>query len=138
MNCLERISQRKSRIWKNLSPGFSFCILYFCQSSQHGFLFAPWAFLPTFSFSSSFFVFFWSSQRGFLFLRFSLFAFFFFFLSSCFVICWSSQCGFLFSLFSVTRRSRSDSRYWLTYSLTHLLSVSTDLTDVTLVSDDTY
>ena len=33
-------------------------------------------------------------------------------------------------IFSVTRRSRSDSR--------PLLSVSTDLTDVTLVSDDTY
>ena len=28
--------------------------------------------------------------------------------------------------------------YSLTYSLTPLLSVSTDLTDVTLVSDDTY
>ena len=42
------------------------------------------------------------------------------------------------SLFSVTRRSRSDSRPLLTYSLTPLLSVSTDLTDVTLVSDDTY
>ena len=37
-------------------------------------------------------------------------------------------------LFSVTRRSRSDSRP----SLTNWLSVSTDLTDVTLVSDDTY
>ena len=37
-------------------------------------------------------------------------------------------------LFSVTRRSRSDSRYWVTY----WVSVSTDLTDVTLVSDDTY
>ena len=37
-------------------------------------------------------------------------------------------------LFSVTRRSRSDSRHLLT----HLLIVSTDLTDVTLVSDDTY
>ena len=41
-------------------------------------------------------------------------------------------------LFSVTRRSRSDSRQLLTYSLTHSLIVSTDLTDVTLVSDDTY
>ena len=36
----------------------------------------------------------------------------------------------IFFIFSVTRRSRSDSR--------PLLSVSTDLTDVTLVSDDTY
>ena len=45
---------------------------------------------------------------------------------------------FLISIFSVTRRSRSDSRQLLTYSLTDLLIVSTDLTDVTLVSDDTY
>ena len=37
-------------------------------------------------------------------------------------------------IFSVTRRSRSDSRY----SLTHSVIVSTELTDVTLVSDDTY
>ena len=43
-----------------------------------------------------------------------------------------------FTMIRVTRRSRSDSRYLLTYSLTHLLSVSTDLTDVTLVGDDTY
>ena len=41
-------------------------------------------------------------------------------------------------IFSVTRRSRSDSRQLLTYLLSPLLSVSTDLTDVTLVSDDTY
>ena len=37
-------------------------------------------------------------------------------------------------VFSVTRRYRSDSRPSLNYSL----SVRTDLTDVTLVSDDTY
>ena len=37
-------------------------------------------------------------------------------------------------IFSVTRRSRSDSHQLLTYSV----SVSTDLIDVTLVSDDTY
>ena len=42
------------------------------------------------------------------------------------------------TIFSVTRRSRSDSRQLLTYLLSPLLSVSTDLTDVTLVSDDTY
>ena len=46
------------------------------------------------------------------------------------------------AIFSVTRRSRSDSRYlltyWLTDLLTHLLIISTDLTDVTLVSDDTH
>ena len=41
-------------------------------------------------------------------------------------------------IFSVTRRSRSDIRQLLTYSLTESVSVSTDLTDVTLVSDDTY
>ena len=41
-------------------------------------------------------------------------------------------------IISVTRRSRSDSRYSLTHSLTESVSVSTDLTDVTLVSDDTY
>ena len=41
-------------------------------------------------------------------------------------------------VFSVTRRSRSDSHHLLTYSLTYWVSVSTDLTDVTLVSDDTY
>ena len=39
----------------------------------------------------------------------------------------------LHPIFSVIRRSRSDSRQ----SLTPLLIVSTDLTDVTLVSDDT-
>ena len=38
------------------------------------------------------------------------------------------------SVFSVTRRSRSDESHWLT----ELLSVLTDFTDVTLVSDDTY
>ena len=37
-------------------------------------------------------------------------------------------------LFCVTRRSGSDSRQFLS----PLLIVSTDLTDVTLVSDDTY
>ena len=36
------------------------------------------------------------------------------------------------SIFSRTRRSRSDG----SHSLTHSLSVSTDLTDVTLVSDE--
>ena len=41
-------------------------------------------------------------------------------------------------VFSVTRRSRSDSRQLLTHSLTESVSVSTDLTDVILVSDDTY
>ena len=41
-------------------------------------------------------------------------------------------------VFSVTRRSRSDSCHLLRYSVTPLLIVSTDLTDVTLVSDDTY
>ena len=60
---------------------------------------------------------------------------------------------FSFSLFSVTRRSRSDESHSLTYSLTHSLThVSATLltwlwwvriptrylTDVTLVSDDTY
>ena len=45
---------------------------------------------------------------------------------------------FSLAIFSVTRRSRSDSRHLLTYSLTESVSVSTDLTDVTLVSDDTY
>ena len=59
-----------------------------------------------------------------------------------------NRCSTIFSMsiwfdrekyfFSVTRRSRSDSRQLLTYSLTHWVSVSTDLTDVTLVSDDTY
>ena len=39
-----------------------------------------------------------------------------------------------FCLFSVTRRSRSDE----SHSLSESLIVSTDLTDVTLVSDDTY
>ena len=43
-----------------------------------------------------------------------------------------------FVIFGVTRRSRCDGRHSLTYWLTRLLSVSTDLTDVTLVSDDTY
>ena len=38
------------------------------------------------------------------------------------------------SIFSVTRRSGSD----VCDSLTDLLTVSTDFTDVTLVSDDTY
>ena len=38
-------------------------------------------------------------------------------------------------IFSVTRHSGSDI---VTYLLTYLLIVSTDLTDVTLVSDDTY
>ena len=46
------------------------------------------------------------------------------------------------SLISVTGRSRSDESHLLTYllteSLTNLLSVSIDFTDVTLVSDDTY
>ena len=37
-------------------------------------------------------------------------------------------------IFSVTRRSRSDE----SHSLTNLLSVSIDFTDVTLMSDDTY
>ena len=37
-------------------------------------------------------------------------------------------------IFSVTRRSRSDSRY----SVSQSVSVSIDLSDVTLVSDDTY
>ena len=37
-------------------------------------------------------------------------------------------------VFSVTRRSRSDSRH----SLTYWVSVSIDLSDMTLVSDDTY
>ena len=41
-------------------------------------------------------------------------------------------------LFSVTWRSRSDESHLLTYSLSHLLSVSIDFTDVTLVSEDTY
>ena len=40
--------------------------------------------------------------------------------------------------FSVTRRSRSDESHSLTHLLSHLLSVSIDFTDVTLVSDDTY
>ena len=42
--------------------------------------------------------------------------------------------GHHYEMFSVTRRSRSDSGQFLS----HLLSVNTDLTDVTLVSDDTY
>ena len=42
------------------------------------------------------------------------------------------------AFFSVTRRSRSDSRQSLTDSLTESVSVSTDLIDVTLVSNDTY
>ena len=37
-----------------------------------------------------------------------------------------------FVIFGVTRRSRCDGRHSLTYWLTRLLSVSTDLTDVTL------
>ena len=37
-------------------------------------------------------------------------------------------------IFSITRRSRSDVSDWVTESV----SVSTDLTDVTLVSEDTY
>ena len=41
-------------------------------------------------------------------------------------------------IISVTRRSRSDSRQSLTDLLTYSVSVSTDMTDVTLVSDDTY
>ena len=48
-------------------------------------------------------------------------------------LCVKRLCNFI-HVFSVTRRSRSDSRHLLT----HLLIVSTDLTDVTLVSDDTY
>ena len=40
----------------------------------------------------------------------------------------------LSTLFSVTGRSRSDK----SHSLSHLLSVSIDFTDVTLVSEDTY
>ena len=43
---------------------------------------------------------------------------------------------FLLRLFSVTRRSRSDESHLLTYLLTE--SWLADLTDVTLVSDDTY
>ena len=45
------------------------------------------------------------------------------------------DCALDGDIFSVTRCSRSDSRYLL---VTDLLIVSTDLTDVTLVSDDTY
>ena len=41
-------------------------------------------------------------------------------------------------IFSVTRRSRSDESHSLTHSLTESLIVSIDVTDVTLVSDDTY
>jgi len=41
-------------------------------------------------------------------------------------------------MFSVTRRSRSDESHLLTESLSHLLSVSVDFTDVTLVIEDTY
>ena len=40
------------------------------------------------------------------------------------------------TIFSVTRRSRSDVGHWLTYLLTDWLDVSIDLTDVTLVSND--
>ena len=42
------------------------------------------------------------------------------------------------SVFSVIRRSRSDESHLLTHLLTESLSVLIDLTDVTLVSDDTY
>ena len=41
-------------------------------------------------------------------------------------------------MFSVTRRSRTDVVHLLTHSLTECLMVSIDLTDVTLVSDDTF
>ena len=54
---------------------------------------------------------------------------------------WLQLVGFHFIIgfiFSVTRRSRSDGSHSLTHSLTEYISVSTDLTDVTLVSDDTY
>ena len=47
---------------------------------------------------------------------------------------WNSKC----KVFSVTRRSRGDESHSLTYSLTESLSVGIDLTDATLVSDDTY
>ena len=47
----------------------------------------------------------------------------------CTIKLWSCSC----LVFSVTRRYRSDAGHLLTYSL----MVSIDLTDVTLVSDDT-
>ena len=43
-----------------------------------------------------------------------------------------------FLIFSVTRRSRTDVVHLLTHSLTECLMVSIDLTDVTLVSDDSF